>query len=466
MSRITINSKQWEHTLGDKGQDVYIALFHDNCENKIQKFLDDNDYDILVEDDADFYSPPVGNVAGESSSTTEENLIFKFRKNVFTEEEQLGAYEGLVEGATESNNRGSASGPRDDEKQGRDFVTDVQVEIMDSYIKGVGSSLFENDIVETIKNKYSKDPLKISLGKVWVRYKIEAMGEEYDNFFDNMIIKWKSMPDEERSAHALLVKETCISGTTYANTVLSGIAGYFDRHPRFPYGRVTSYTEKNRSMFEKCFPFMRQLSKGFEEHVPKRFAIQNKAANILDPEFRIAGVDTPFTTITINKNFRTAAHRDAGDLNEGFSNLTVVAKDKEWKGGYLVLPEYRVAINIRPGDLLLVNNHDGIHGNTEMYPPEGKKIEDMERISLVCYFREKMTQLGSFEYEQHRKKYVEQRRLNPEHPEQRIRWNGVSPSMFFLPEWYDYLTIHGSEDMVRQYHPEAFEKTSSLEAFL
>ena len=337
---------------------------------------------------------------------------------------------------------------------------------MDSYIKGVGSSLFENDIVETIKNKYSKDPLKISLGKVWVRYKIEAMGEEYDNFFDNMIIKWKNMPDDERSAHALLVKETCISGTTYANTVLSGIAGYFDRHPRFPYGRVTSYTEKNRSTFEKCFPFMRQLSRGFEEHVPKRFAIQNKAANILDPKFRIAGVDTPFTTITINKNFRTAAHRDAGDLNEGFSNLTVVAKDKEWKGGYLVLPEYRVAINIRPGDLLLVNNHDGIHGNTEMYPPEGKKIEDMERISLVCYFREKMIQLGSFEYEQHRKNYVEQRRLNPEHPEQRIRWNGVSPSMFFLPEWYDYLTIHGSEDMVRQYHPEAFEKTSSLEAFL
>ena len=109
------------------------------------------------------------------------------------------------------------------------------------------------------------------------------------------------------------------------------------------------------------------------------------------------GNDTPFTTVTVNKNFRTAAHRDAGDLHEGFSNLTVVAKgDQQWTGGYLVLPEFRVAINIRPGDLLLINNHAGIHGNTELLPPEGKTLADMERISLVCYFRENMLKLGSW----------------------------------------------------------------------
>lgn len=107
------------------------------------------------------------------------------------------------------------------------------------------------------------------------------------------------------------------------------------------------------------------------------------------------GNDTPFTTVTVNKNFRTAAHRDAGDLHEGFSNLTVVAKgDQQWTGGYLVLPEFRVAINIRPGDLLLINNHAGIHGNTELLPPEGKTLADMERISLVCYFREKHAKIG------------------------------------------------------------------------
>jgi len=35
-------------------------------------------------------------------------------------------------------------------------------------------------------------------------------------------------------------------------------------------------------------------------------------------------------------------------------------------GGYLIFPEYRIAVNVRPGDLLLVSNHEIIHGNTEI----------------------------------------------------------------------------------------------------
>jgi hypothetical protein len=38
--------------------------------------------------------------------------------------------------------------------------------------------------------------------------------------------------------------------------------------------------------------------------------------------------------------------------------------------------------------------------------------------------------------------------------------------MFFLPEWYDYLTTHGGEEIVRQYHPEAFQESASLEDFI
>jgi hypothetical protein len=193
--------------------------------------------------------------------------------------------------------------------------------------------------------------------------------------------------------------------------------------------------------------------------LPTRFAAQNKEASKLDPRFRVAGENTPFTTITVNKNFRTAAHRDAGDLSAGFSNLTVVSKDKEWEGGYLVLPQYRIAINVRPGDLLLINNHEGIHGNTEIIPPAGKKIEDMERISLVCYFREKMTELKSWEYEQHRYDFVESRRLAAKDP----KFNGVTAGMWDNQEWYDYLKTHGGDKMLEKYHPQS--QPSTLEAF-
>ena len=272
------------------------------------------------------------------------------------------------------------------------------------------------------------------------------------------------MTPEEASKHASFLKKSFISDTTYANQVLSGIAGFFDRYPRIPYGRATSYTEKNYSTYEKCYPFMVQLADTFKELLPRRHGVQEREANKLDSRFRVAGKETPFTTITVNKNFRTAAHRDAGDLHEVFSNLTGVANDKEWQGGYLVLPEYRVAINIRPGDLLLINNHDGIHGNTEMLPPEGKTVEEMERISLVCYFREKMLELGSWEYEKARYDYVESRRKDSSHSLWHKLWNGVSPSMWDNQEWYDYLESELGETVLQKYHPEAMSN-NSLEDF-
>ena len=59
-----------------------------------------------------------------------------------------------------------------------------------------------------------------------------------------------------------------ISDTTYANQVNSGIAGFYDRYPRIPYGRETSYTAKNPELFSKCFPFMTKLSGKFSELMP------------------------------------------------------------------------------------------------------------------------------------------------------------------------------------------------------
>ena len=112
-------------------------------------------------------------------------------------------------------------------------------------------------------------------------------------------------------------------------------------------------------------------------------------------------------------------------------------------------------MNVRPGDLLLVNNHEYIHGNT----PIELHDDSAERISLVCYLREKMLELGSKEYEDHRYNYVESRRKNPEHPLQRSLWNGISEGMWEEQEWYDYLKLHGGKEMLERYHP----KPSTLE---
>jgi len=342
---------------------------------------------------------------------SEATIAFKFRKNYFTEKEQDLAYKGLREAAVETQNRGTAAGPKSGTLGNREWVTEYQFEIMDYFLKP-GENLF------------GEDP---------------AMA-----------------PDDATKETKRVLKELVCS-TTYANSVFSGIAGFFDRYPRIPYGRATSYTEHNREKYEMAFPFLQHLSEGFSQLLPVRYNAQKAAANTIDPRFVIPG--TPFTTVTVNKTFRTACHRDAGDFQDGLSNLLVLSNNGNYEGGYLVFPEVRVAVNVRPGDLLLVNNHEIIHGNTEM-----KMLDDeAERISLVVYLREKMLELGSWEYEQTRKSYVDDRRLNKEHPLWKPLWNGVSEGMWKDKEWYDYLESKLGADAVQEYHPEAVQ--SSLEDF-
>ena len=206
------------------------------------------------------------------------------------------------------------------------------------------------------------------------------------------------------------------------------------------------------------FPFLQSLNRGFRELLPVRWSAQRAAADRIDEAFLVPG--TVFTTITVNKTFRTAAHRDAGDFSEGMSNLLVLSNNGNYTGGYLVFPEYRMAVNVRPGDLLLVNNHEIIHGNTPIVLEDDKA----ERISLVCYFREKMLDLGSKEYEDVRYNYVESRRKNKDHRLWQPLWNGVSRNMWDEQEWYDYLEEHGGVEMLNKYHPKANEKISSLDS--
>jgi hypothetical protein len=261
-----------------------------------------------------------------------------------------------------------------------------------------------------------------------------------------------------------------MSDTSYATTIWSGIAGFYGRYPRIPYGRPTAFTDHHRDEFELCYPFARKLEKTFAELVPGRHALQQKCAEQIDKKFLI-GEDTTFTTITVNtttneRNARMACHRDAGSLNEGFSNLTVISDGKKnWKGGYLVAPEVRAAINVRPGDLLLIDNMRVIHGNTPIDPPEGGNPDDLLRMSLVFYFREDMLKLGSWEYEHLRRAYVDERRKNEEHKHWRPYWNGVSPGMWNEKEWYDWLEANGGPSMVDKYHPEASIIGTSLDEF-
>ena len=423
---------------------IIVAKTKIDCEHLLGQFLDESHFDTLIEEDTDCYL----------GSEDESNIAFKFRKNYFSKQEQDAAYAGSRAAATPTPNRGLAAGPKGDKCGGREWVTEFQLRVLDFFKKQPENSVIKIDVAEevnSLRERYANE--ETSRGLVWLSAKVKE--DKFD--FEEWLKKAIKMNVKERKEEANGVEETYISDTTYANVVLSGIAGWFDRYPRIPYGRATAYTQNHYDKFQLSFPFLQTLDHGFAELLPTRHAAQREAADKIDPAFLVP--QTVFTTITVNKTFRTAAHRDAGDFTNGLSNLLVLSNNGNYTGGYLILPEVRVAVNVRPGDLLLVNNHEYIHGNT----PIVLNDESAERISLVCYLREKMLELGSKEYEDHRFNYVESRRKNKEHRLWKRLWNGISEGMWSEKEWYDYLEQHGGRDMVAKYHPEAYEKISTLE---
>jgi len=398
---------------------IIVAKTKYDCEHLLGQFLDESHYDVLIDEDTDCYL----------HNEDESSIAFKFRKNFFSKEEQEAAYTGLREAATPTQNRGLAAGPKGEKCGGREWVTEFQMQVFDLFQKEAENTAIKINVKEEIDRLRELYQNKESTrGLVW----LSALVKQDDFSFENWLENVSNLSVTERKKEAHKVENKYISDTTYANQVNSGIAGWFDRYPRIPYGRATAYTQT-------------------------RHAAQREAADKIDSAFLVP--QTVFTTITVNKTFRTAAHRDAGDFTNGLSNLLVLSNNGNYSGGYLILPEVRVAVNVRPGDLLLVNNHEYIHGNTPIVVND----EVAERISLVCYLREKMLELGSKEYEDHRFNYVESRRKNPEHPLQRRLWNGISEGMWDEQEWYDYLERIGGRAMVEKYHPKAYEKISTLE---
>ena len=191
------------------------------------------------------------------------------------------------------------------------------------------------------------------------------------------------------------------------NVVASGVIGNYERTPFLGQPcRMTGYTRTGLRNYLHGIPYIQAIDRQFKALVPTSHAKQLAVAK-KKPMYRIA--DTAFSTLTVNMNFRTALHKDAGDYEGGFGNLSVI----EWgryHGGETLLPRFGIGFNVRTGDFLALDVHEwhcnapivetkedaaynrtlpdirtrdaktGVIGSQELY----------QRISFVCYFREKI----------------------------------------------------------------------------
>lgn len=186
-----------------------------------------------------------------------------------------------------------------------------------------------------------------------------------------------------------------------AMPVASAIIGAVDPGGVYKYCRQTAWTGKNLPQWQALQPLFQGIAGHLREHVPDRYENQMTEARATQPEWIVPG--TPFSTITVNNTYPTGVHTDKGDLDKGFSTIACLRRG-EYEGGTLCFPEYRVGVNMKHGDLILMDAHEW-HGNTAITCRCGNRLKrncevcGAERISVVSYLRTKITECGSIQEE-------------------------------------------------------------------
>jgi hypothetical protein len=201
-----------------------------------------------------------------------------------------------------------------------------------------------------------------------------------------------------------------------AMNVSSVILGAFEQSGVYRYCRMTEWTGRNLPEWQTLAPLFRVIARHLEERVTERYNIQMDMARKTDAGWVVPG--TPFTSITVNNSYPTGVHKDDGDLEDGFSTIACIRRG-DYEGGRLVFPQYRVAVDLQDGDLLLMDAHQW-HGNTRMTCSCGERIQNKfcsfcgaERISIVSYYRTRMADCGSPEEEYERAVENTEKRSQP-----------------------------------------------------
>lgn len=184
------------------------------------------------------------------------------------------------------------------------------------------------------------------------------------------------------SSHKRILKDGTVSNITIGNHVESGNVGYMDRNAMVHYCRLTSFARDHFEQFQAGIPFVQYVDTLYNQLCPEHYDRQRAIADATNRNYVIPG--TSFTTVTVNKNFQTAVHKDSGDFMHGFGNLCCY-REGHYEGCYFCLPEYGIGIDLHNCDMLFVDVHKW-HGNT----PFRNADPDFLRISFVMYYRENM----------------------------------------------------------------------------
>lgn len=133
-------------------------------------------------------------------------------------------------------------------------------------------------------------------------------------------------------------------------------------------GSPTAWTRRNPDALRKAGPLLQKCGDAYRRTLP--FAWDQQAA-VGGP--RIGA--TPFRMLFVNRNFRTAVHRDKNVGRSAMGVMLVVGTCAG--GGRIQFPEVSVEVDVQPGDLLMFE--PGMwHCNTAI-------TQGSDRVSIICH---------------------------------------------------------------------------------
>lgn len=180
----------------------------------------------------------------------------------------------------------------------------------------------------------------------------------------------------------LKLKNGRILSHSYSNPVRSYTAGFNYWRYHGGKGLVTGFSKKYPEEWKRSLPLFGAVYGCLKRELPD---IHKLHAEQCDKHRKFTIPNTNLTTVAINVNYESSFHLDNGDLPDGFSTLTVLEVGR-YIGGYLVFPRYRLAVDVREGDVILNQSHKLFHGNSPIHPlTDGSK-----RISFVTYLKKRM----------------------------------------------------------------------------
>ena len=256
--------------------------------------------------------------------------------------------------------------------------------------------------------RYHGAPLDLTMCKDVARIEDgDAIGiKPDDGKIQFLVLRNRITPELEKLARPVC-RFVSKRGTAAHRKVASGfeqdpeassvVMGYFERHRHQPYCRACPFNIDYPQLFNRMNPYIQRVDEVYRKNLPDIYEIQNEAVSKTKPEWVIPG--TGFTTVTINKNWRTFGHPDEGNLKGAFSAMTCMAQGLT--GGELIFPRFQCAVEWGNGDVLLTDASE-LHGNAPFLGLPGQ----FERITNVLYFRERMTECGTKAEELDRLKHL------------------------------------------------------------